>query len=140
MVVEDVLDDRQPEPGAAHLARAGRVDAVEPLRQTGQVLARYALAAIAHRYRDKGVGPAALKRPRDDIGVDRDLGPAAAVFDSVVDEVLENLGEFVASAEHIRKIGRQCQADAHPALCSAQLVRLGHLGQERNHIHPVLRH
>src|ERR1700740_2984950 len=52
MVVEDVLDDRQAEPGAAHLAGARRVDPVESFGQPGQVLARDSLAPVAHGYAD----------------------------------------------------------------------------------------
>src|SRR5205823_12716484 len=50
MVVEDVLDDSQAEPGAAHLAGARGVDPVEAFGQPGQVLAWYALSLIAHGY------------------------------------------------------------------------------------------
>src|ERR1700730_18039126 len=48
VAVEDVLDDREPEPGPAHFARARGVDAVEPLGQSRQVLAGDALALIPH--------------------------------------------------------------------------------------------
>ena len=47
MAVEDVLDDREAEPGAAQFARAGGVDAVEALGQARQVLAGNALALVA---------------------------------------------------------------------------------------------
>src|SRR5712672_3359647 len=52
MVVEDVLDDRQAEPGAPHLPGARGVDPVESFGQPRQVLARYALALIAYGYAD----------------------------------------------------------------------------------------
>ena len=38
--LRDVLDDRQPQPGAAQVAAARLVDAVEPLEQPRQVLRR----------------------------------------------------------------------------------------------------
>src|SRR5436190_8457682 len=75
MVVEDVLDDRQAEPGAAHLARSRRVYPVESLGQPGQVLAPYALTLIAHGNRDYRVRVAAAFR-RPGRGLDLDLGPA----------------------------------------------------------------
>ena len=34
---DQVLDDREPEAGAAHVARAAAVDAIEALEQAGQV-------------------------------------------------------------------------------------------------------
>jgi len=51
MAVEDVLDDREPEPGAAHFARPRGVDAVEPLGQSRQMLAGDALALVTHGHR-----------------------------------------------------------------------------------------
>src|SRR5690242_11906163 len=48
MVADDMLDDGEAEPGAAQLARAGGIDAVEALGQPRQVLARDALAVVAH--------------------------------------------------------------------------------------------
>src|SRR5271155_5142586 len=41
VMVEDVLDDGQAEPGAAHFARSCGVGPVEAFSQPGQVLARY---------------------------------------------------------------------------------------------------
>ena len=40
MAVEDVLDDGEPEPGAALLAARGDVDAVEALGEPRQMLGR----------------------------------------------------------------------------------------------------
>src|SRR5689334_21034888 len=103
MVVEDVLDDGEAQPGAAHFAGARGVDPVEAFGQSGQVLAWYALALIAHGDTDhSAVGAAAPpKRPRPARRSEGDLGPGAPVLDRVVDEVLENLGKFIAIAEHI---------------------------------------
>ena len=131
MVVEDVLDDRQAEPGAAHLARAGGVDPVKSLGQPWQVLARYALALIAHGYRHRRIfGTAASAgRPQPGRGPDVDFGSGAPVFDRVVDEVLEDLGQFVAIAEHVGEVGRQRKPDVHAPLTRAQLQGLGGLAQ-----------
>src|SRR5262245_7110097 len=51
VAVDDVLDDREPEPGAAECARAPGVDAVEALGEARQVLARDALALVGDRDR-----------------------------------------------------------------------------------------
>src|SRR4029077_5730092 len=93
VAVEDVLDDREPEPGPAHFARAGGVDAVEPLGQPWQMLAGDAFALIPHsnRYKCSVPGIAAVRRPNPARGRHRDLAAGAAVFDRVVEEVLKEL-------------------------------------------------
>ena len=75
VAVDDVLDDREAEPGAAHLARARGVDPVKALGQPRQVLARDAVAAVAHRDRDKGARtPLGICRSaRRGLGADGDL-------------------------------------------------------------------
>src|SRR5207244_221559 len=70
VALRDVLDDRQAETGAARLARAAAVDAVEALGQARQGLAPDADAAVGDRQRpDAGgahgpgaIGPAAVSR------------------------------------------------------------------------------
>ena len=49
VAVEDVLDQRQAEPGAALCAALGDVDAVEALGQPRQVLGGDAGTSVAHR-------------------------------------------------------------------------------------------
>src|SRR5215468_186894 len=96
VAVEDVLDDGETESGAAQLARAGRVDPVEPLRQAREVLARDTLAAVHHGDGDRRT----IEEPRRTLLGDRPLwgrihrpaGDAdgrsrAAVFDGIVDQV-----------------------------------------------------
>src|SRR5258706_54314 len=39
VAIDDVLDDREAQPGSAHRPRAGGIDAIEPLGQPRQVLA-----------------------------------------------------------------------------------------------------
>src|SRR5438477_9369624 len=50
-----VLDDREPEPGAAELARARLVDAIEPLGDPRQIDRRNADARVDHVDRDLAV-------------------------------------------------------------------------------------
>ena len=63
MTIEDVLDDRQAQPGAAQLARPRRIGPVKPLGQPGQMLARDSVTMVTHRYRDKGGNTGPLRRP-----------------------------------------------------------------------------
>ena len=49
MALDHVLDDGQSQPGAAGIARAAAVDAIEALREPRQVLARDAGAVVDHR-------------------------------------------------------------------------------------------
>ena len=50
--LDEVLHDRQPEPGAAGIAGARLVDAVEALEDPRQILVRNARALVRHRDRD----------------------------------------------------------------------------------------
>src|SRR6267378_1683774 len=77
MMIYDMFDDGQAEPGAAQLARARGVNPVEPFGQSGQVLARDALAVIAHSYRYKWdrASITVVRKPQHGLGTDRDLGP-----------------------------------------------------------------
>src|SRR5437667_9066509 len=66
VAVEDVLDDREAEPGPAHFARACGVDAVEPLGQPRQMLTGDAFALITHGHRQESAVPGiAAVRPPD---------------------------------------------------------------------------
>ena len=77
-----MFDDGQAEPGAAQLTRARGVDPVEPFGQPGQVLARDALAVIAHGYRYKWdrANITVVRTPQHGFRTDRDLGPGTTVF------------------------------------------------------------
>ena len=107
VAVEDVLDDGEPEPGAALVAAGGDAHAVEALGQAVDVLARDARAvvldgdAVAVRVR--------LARRRGEDAHGRAL---AAVLHRVVDEVGEDLRELVAVAEHPRARRRRARSRA----------------------------
>ena len=136
MAVDDVLDDREAKAGAAHLARAGGVDSVEALGEARQVLARNAVAPIAYRNRDRRRCRAVGLHPAGTLGDHGDLGPRPAVFDGVVEEVLKQLGQFVAIAQDIGQIVGHGQRDPHAATAGAQRQRLGEIGEERSQRHP----
>ena len=95
MAVDDVLDDREAKAGAAHLARAGGVDSVEALgeaRQCSRAMPspRSRTATATEACRAVGLPRA----PRRQV-----IRSRPAVFDGVVEEVLEQLGQFVAIAK-----------------------------------------
>src|SRR5579875_2543670 len=95
---DDVLDDGKAEAGAAELAGAGRVDPVEPLGEPGQVLARDAVAMVAHgdgERRRPLARARAWQEARRRAGGDLDRRAGPAVFDGVVEKVLEHLGKLV---------------------------------------------
>src|SRR5882762_5062632 len=97
VAIDDVLDDREAQPGSAHRPRAGGIDAIEPLGQPRQVLAPDALTVIAHGDSNERRGGAAPLEPCRDF----DHRAFVAVFDRVIEEVLEDLGELVRFAERL---------------------------------------
>src|SRR5215468_3133609 len=140
--IENVLDDREPEPGPAHLARARGVDAIEAFGQPRQMLACNTVAAVAHGYRYKCAPPAiaTVRGSGAGRGNDRDVAAGATIFDAVVDEILKNLGEFVAVTQHFGQILWQVEPYAHAVLAGAQLQRIGEVTQQRAESHAALRH
>src|ERR1700704_4703494 len=95
VMIDDMLHDGEAETGAAKLPRAGGIDPVEALGEPRDVLGENALAVVADRDLRRG-------RPREALqwgaGADLDGGPGAPVFDRVIDQVLEHLGELVGIA------------------------------------------
>src|SRR5690606_1568134 len=79
VALRHVLDDGQPEAGAAGLARAAAIDAVEALGQARQVLGRDARAAVG----DVELGPALLA----DAPARRDPAAAGRIAHRVAHEV-----------------------------------------------------
>src|SRR5579883_3649726 len=100
VVIDNMFNDREPEAGATELPGAGRVDPVEALGQPRNMLAEDALAVIADRDQRGG---RARKPPGRDAGAHLHGGSGPAVFDRVVDQVLEHLVELVGVARHLRK-------------------------------------
>src|SRR6266851_7165812 len=137
-----MFDDGQADPGAAQLAGARGVDPVEPFGQPWQVLARDALAVIAHGYRYKWdrADVTVARKPPHGLGTDRDLGSGTTVFYRIVYEVLENLSEFVAIPQYIGEGGGQGQQNAHASFACTQFQRLGDAAEQRTQRHSVRRH
>ena len=97
VAVEDVLDDREAEAGAALLPACRHVDAVEALGEPRQVLRGDAGPVVDH-VDPEAAGPAERRRlpPHADL----DLAAATAVLDGVLHQVLEHLGQLVVVAAH----------------------------------------
>ena len=87
MVVDGLLDDREPEPGAGQGAsRGGAVEAVEDVRQIGVVDAGPVVAHCQHPVGEADVDGAAGRAPLDRVVedvVDRALQPRAGPDDPV---------------------------------------------------------
>ena len=87
VALDDVLDNGESEAGAALLARAGLVHAVEALENAFEGFRRYARAVILNGDLDL---PAVQRAPAHGDGA-----VGAAVFDGVVHEVAEDLLQAV---------------------------------------------
>src|SRR5204862_492717 len=113
MARERVLDDRQPEAGAAGLARAAAIDAVETLGETRQVLGGDADAGVL----DAEGGPLGRVAPDD-----AHFAILRRVANRVRHQVAEGAGEFALRAEEVDRRGAR-QADAVAA--AGERLRVG---------------
>ncbi len=118
MGLDGVLDDREAEAGAALLARAGLVDAVETLEDPADRLGRNARAVIAHTHLDQ----AAFKPA----GGHRQLSTGAPVLDAVVHEIREHLPQPI-------RIRLGDQAARHLVL-QPDVAPFGPLGEVAEHL------
>jgi hypothetical protein len=136
VTVHDVLHDREPKAGPALLPAFGDVDAVEPLRQPGEMLRRDPGAMISHaqlRFRVGPVRPAAVGEG------DFDTAPALAVLDGVLDQVLGHPQKFVPIAENPERLGRGRDRDRHAALADEGREGVDHVDRYRNEVDDGLR-
>ena len=67
---------------------------------------------------------------------DRNVDPLArrAVFQRILDQVLEHADQFVAVAEHMDRLGRRLDRDRHVAVARQRLQAIGHLAHDRHEI------
>ena len=81
---------------------------------------------------------------RADVDVDVDGGVLEPVFDRILDQVVENLVDFVRIALHhrpVRTVGPAVrQQDSHPALRGARLEAGDHRFHHLQKRHPLVRH
>ena len=106
VAVEDVLDQREAEAGAALGAALAR-------RRPDRT-ARSGAADARARCRDRSRAPRCApraRRPTRSCSVDFDPLAGGAVFERVLDQVLEHPEQFVAVAEHLHGLGRRVNLD-----------------------------
>src|SRR6478752_7038668 len=111
MTVEDVLDQRQAEPGAALGAAFRDVDAIEALGQARQMLWRDAGAAVAHR--DARLAFAV----RSFADRQRDVHALAGggIFERVLHQVLEHPDQLIAVADSLQTLARDRNVEVNAA-------------------------
>src|SRR5687767_13124934 len=96
MPIHNVLDDREPQAGAAPLAAAFDVHAIETLGQPRDRLAGYPLPLVCDSHEDlSALAPALRCNPAERHPYGAVLAP---VFDGVVNQILKNLRELIAFA------------------------------------------
>src|ERR1700756_2173122 len=141
MVIEDMLDDRQAEPGSAHLSRTGGVNAVEPLSQPRKVITRDPLATISHSNRDEcGRTIITDKVSLFTISADRNVAPRAAILDRVIHQILENLSKLISVPEDRGKIRWQGESDPHAAFGRTQLEAFRKVMEKWAQLNSAFRH
>ena len=98
VAIEDVLDQRQAEAGSALRTALRDIDAVEALGQPRQMLRRDARPVIAHADQRFRLAVGRCAEPELDI----DAPAGGAVFERVLDQVLEDADQLIVIAEYRR--------------------------------------
>src|SRR5580704_9156187 len=96
MAADDMLDDGQPQAGAALFPAAFDIDPIETFGEAGNGARRDTFAIVAHGYENL-----AIAQPQRD----PDMAARPAIFDRIVDQVLEQLDQFIAFAHDRRQAG-----------------------------------
>src|SRR5690554_539412 len=105
MTIDDVLDDGQTQAGALLLAAGIGIDAVEALGQPRHMFGLHTLAVVDHRDHVLETGAAGW------LEADVDEPAARAIFDGIVEQVLEHLIELAAIANGGRGPRKQIEPD-----------------------------
>src|SRR5437016_6970987 len=111
VAVEDVFHERKSEPGTALGPALRHIHAIETLGEARQVLGGDAGAVVAHR--DQRLAAARTLGGRE---VDAHTLARSAVFERVLDQVLEHAGELVAVAEDDHRLRRKRERDLDVAV------------------------
>src|SRR5262245_20377278 len=111
MPVQNVLDDGKAKPSSAFLAARRHADAVKPLGKPRQVFGRNPRTIIADRQHEAGSTPPALSLVGD---LHPDPSPGFAVLQGVLNEILQELDDFVAIAADDGRRRQLPQLDASP--------------------------
>jgi len=136
MAVDDVLDDGQAQPGAAHGPGPALVGPVEPLRQARDVGACDALPIVGDGQHHAGPGrpPPAGGRLADR---HRHRTALPAVFRGVVQQVLQHLLQLVVVAWHGWQAGLQVQVQADLAVPDLRFEGGSQALHQAGQVHPV---
>src|SRR5579875_3385052 len=143
VAVHDMLDDGEAEAGAAELPRPRGVPPVEPLGKAWNLLPGDPLPLIAHGDRDE----ASRRGPADRhgaavalLGDHAHLGAAPAVFDGIVDQILEYLGKLVPIPEHRRQSAfGESHGNGDLSRLALRLERVGHAAQDAEEVERLRR-
>src|SRR5215472_11464571 len=130
MARENMFDEREAEPGPPLRATVCDIHPVEALRQTRDVLGRDARAVVP--YPDHRL----LLASWAGLAGERDIDPLAggAIFQRVLDQVLENSNELVAIATYHERSRLLFDADLHPPVARERLQAVGDLPHDGHHI------
>src|SRR5215471_6602241 len=123
MARENMFDERETEPGPPLRATVCDIHTVESLRQARDVLGRDARAVVP--YPDHRLFLASWAS----LACERDIDPLAggAIFQRVLDQVLENSNELVAIATYHERSRLLSDADLHPTVAREGLQAVGDL-------------
>src|SRR6202051_2982637 len=129
VAVEDVFDERKTESGSALGTTLGYIHAIKSLGQSRQVLRRDAGTVIAHAYLRLGLAVARCGELERDI----DALAGRAIFERVLDQILEDAKELVVVAEHCQRICR-LDIDRYAAVARQRLEAIDRLPHDRNKV------
>ena len=107
--VDDMLDNGKAQPGATHLARPVRIDAVEPFGQPRDVVRGDPVALVGDA--DLHALPAQPQMVGWFMQRDDQFLARAAIFDAILDQVGKDLRQLPRIAWHAHHIARKVQPD-----------------------------
>lgn len=129
---QDVLDNGKPETGALLRPAGLHVDPVEAFGDARDMFLRDTRPKIGDgdgRFRTWPFAP----------DLDGYPSPGAAIFASVLNQVIEHLNQFVAVARHLDRHFRQVEIDGHTELGGQVRKRIAHFLEQAAQIDPLRR-
>src|SRR6476646_6132444 len=98
--VEHMLDQSQPQPGAALCAAVDNIDAIKAFCQPWQMFGSDAWTVVAYRHACFRRAAACLPLRQCDV----DALPGGTIFERVFDQIVESANQFVAITAHHQRI------------------------------------
>jgi len=135
MSIEDVLDESKPKSGTALRAALCNIDAIEPFRQSGQMLWCNTGAIILHRDSRFALSTRRFE-PRK---LDLDPFAGCGIFQGILHQIFEHANQLVAFAEHDQRARRRSNFDLDGAVVGKRLQTIGHLSEDCYQIHILVR-